>query len=248
MRLIGFVLALAVSFVVGVLAAESQPAIKFPRIGYLAADPQAPLPAYSLGPPDAAPLIGIEVARYRSLAAFQADRTIDQAYRWVLYDPERWDDTPAEEQADPWTWLPRFGQYAHARGYRVIAAPARDLGDVAGTAMPRHIGEDITAWYTRTGLAGVAARHADIVSIQSQALAEYPTAYEAFVNYGIAQAKYANPYVKVFAGLSTKYGTAAQMAAAARSVKVDGYWLNVPGPAPDIAKAVEFLRLMTGGQ
>jgi putative ABC transport system substrate-binding protein len=45
MRLIGLVLALAVSFVVGVLAAESQPAIKFPRIGYLVIAPLADPPS-----------------------------------------------------------------------------------------------------------------------------------------------------------------------------------------------------------
>jgi hypothetical protein len=36
------------------------------------------------------------------------------------------------------------------------------------------------------------------------------------------------------------------MAAAARSVHVDGYWLNVPGSDPDIGKAVRFLQLMDG--
>ena len=221
----------------------------------LTADPNACKPAYSLGPPAQTPAPpGTPVARYRSLAAFQdglTAATLDPRYHWVLYDPEadtpQFTGTPTAEQQDPWTWLPRFGQYAHAHGYRVIAAPARDLGNVDGSRYPKLATEDISRWYVRTGVVSAAAQNADIVSIQSQALTEDVKAYETFVAVTKDQAQRENPYVKVFAGISTRYGTAAQMAAAARSVHVDGYWLNVPGPAPDIAKAVEFLRLMTGG-
>jgi hypothetical protein len=222
-----------------------------------AADPTAMPPAWSLGDPQlGAGASGTPVARYRSFAQFQADAavktgylaTISPSYKWVLYDPENWDDTPVEEQQDPWTWLPRFGQYAHARGYRVIAAPARDLGNVADSAMPKMSGEDLSAWYLQTELAYAAALHSDIVSIQSQADTLDIKAYQHLVEEARGEAKLANPYVKVFAGISTRYGTAAQMTAAAKSVHVDGFWLNVPGPDPDIGKAVEFLHLMTGGQ
>jgi hypothetical protein len=224
----------------------------------LAADPNiTQRPMFSLGPPaEPPPPPGEPVARYRSFAQFRADLEPYPTgsaigYRWVLYDPEAdtkdFTGTPLAEQQDPWTWLPRFGQYAHARGYRVIAAPARDLGNVAGTAEPKEAGETLTDWYVRTTLAAEAASHADIVSIQSQALTEDTAAYSNFVRYVSAmQAKVANPYVKVFAGVSTRYGTAAQMAAAAKSVHVDGFWLNVPGPDPDIGKAVKFLQLMGG--
>jgi hypothetical protein len=225
----------------------------------LEADPNAPGPTWSLGPSTIyAPKavsgrtdIGTGVARYRSFDEFQAEvktSTIDGNYHWVLYDPENWADTPVEEQQDPWTWLLWFGQYAHAHGYRVICAPARDLGLVVDSAMPKLTGEGLTQWYLRTAIAAFAAPHADILSVQSQALTEDPVGYAAFVNAARQQAKTVNPYVKVFAGISTRYGTAAQMATAARSVHVDGYWLNVPGPDPDIGKAVEFLHLMTGGQ
>jgi hypothetical protein len=219
----------------------------------LAADPNAPAPAYSLGPPSQVPPLplGIPVARYRSLDAFQIDATgqlVDDRYKWVLYDPENWADTPVEEQQDPWMWLPRFGQYAHAHGYRVICAPARDLGNVANSANPKVAGEDLETWYLGSSVAFFGAQHADIIDIQAQALTEDPAHYALFVKAAAIQAKNANPYVKVFAGISTRYGTAAQMTAAARSVHVDGYWLNVPGPDPDIGKAVEFLHLMTGGQ
>jgi hypothetical protein len=218
----------------------------------LAADPNAPKPQFSLGPPATLPARpGEPIARYRSLAQFQADWTtlgaLDNTYEWVLYDPENWDDTPLEEQQDPWTWLPRFGQYAHARGYRVIAAPARDLGNVANSAAPKKPGESLSLWYLGTQLAFSAALHSDIVSIQSQADTLDIKAYQHLVEEARGEAKLANPYVKVFAGVSTRYGTPAQMAAAAKSVHVDGFWLNVPGPDPDIGKAIEFLHLMTGG-
>jgi hypothetical protein len=219
-----------------------------------AADPVDPPPAYSLSAPQsvATRLGPTKVARYRSLAAFQADTaslpwTIDPGYEWVLYDPENWADTPVEEQQDPWAWLPRFGQYAHARGYRVITAPARDLGNVADTMQPKGMDENLTDWYIGTDLAYAAAMHSDIVSIQSQAETLDLKAYQNIVQEGRSQAKAANPYVKVFAGISTNYGTPAQMAAAAKAVHVDAYWLNVPGPEPDIPKACEWLRLMTGG-
>jgi hypothetical protein len=189
------------------------------------------------------------VARYRSFAQFQADlktRTIDPAYRWVLYDPENWPDTPVSEQLDPWTAMQDFGQYAHAHGYRVISAPARDLGNVA-TGNPKLRGEDLNAWYLRTGIPVIAGRYADVVDIQAQAVTLDLPAYDAFVREAGRDALDANPYVTVLAGVSTRYGTALEMAAAARSVTVAGYWLNVPGPDPGVGKACEFLRLMTGG-
>jgi hypothetical protein len=88
--------------------------------------------------------------------------------------------------------------------------------------------------------------------IQVQAVTLDLPAYGAFVREAGRDALDANPYCKVLAGVSTRYGTAAEMAAAARSVTVAGYWLNCPNPTPgkpnpDVGKACEFLRLMTGG-
>jgi hypothetical protein len=74
-----------------------------------------------------------------------------------------------------------------------------------------------------------------MVDIQAQALTEYPT-YQPFVRQAKPQALQANPYCRVLAGVSTHYGKAEQMAAAAKSVKVNEYWLNVPGPDPNVAK------------
>jgi hypothetical protein len=203
--------------------------------------------AFVLSDPHSPPPTGTPVARYRSLAGFVADAqagTIHKAFRWVLYDPESWPDTPPAEQADPCAAMQSFGQLAHSLGYRVIHTPARDLALVPNASDPRQPGENISAWYLRTGMAGCAARYADMVDIQAQALTLDKAAYTRFVAAAGTQARAANGYAIQLAGVSTKYGSAEEMAAAARSVDVGGYWLNVPGPNPDFAKAAEFLTLM----
>jgi hypothetical protein len=203
--------------------------------------------AFVLSDPHAPAPTGTPVARYRSLAKFQADvqaGTIHKAFRWVLYDPESWPDTPEPEQVDPCAAMHLFGQLAHSIGYRVILTPARDLAMVPNTAVRKQAGEDISAWYLRTGMAGCASRHADVIDIQAQALTLDQDAYTAFVEEAAAQAMAANPFAIQLSGVSTRYGTAEQMAAVARAVDVDGYWLNVPGPNPDFAKAVAFLTIM----
>ncbi len=204
--------------------------------------------AFVLSDPHAPAPTGTPVARYRSLASFQAHvqaGTIHKAFRWVMYDPESWPDTPVPEQVDPCAAMHTFGQLAHSLGYRVILTPARDLAAVPGTWVARQRGENIAAWYLRAGIAGCAARHADVIDIQAQAMTLDQAAYIAFVEEAAAQATAANPYAIQLSGVSTRYGTAEQMAAVAQAVDVDGYWLNVPGPNPDFAKAVAFLKLMT---
>jgi hypothetical protein len=203
--------------------------------------------AFVLSDPHAPAPTGTPVARYRSLATFQADvraGAIHKAFRWVLYDPESWADTPVPEQVDPCAAMQSFGQLAHSFGYRVILTPARDLAMVPNTAVQKRAGESISAWYLRTGIPGCAGRHADVIDIQAQALTLDELAYTAFVGEASAQAMAANPFAIRLSGVSTRYGTAEQMAAVARAVDVDGYWLNVPGPNPDFAKAVEFLQIM----
>jgi hypothetical protein len=161
-----------------------------------------------------------------------------------MYDPESWQDTPVAEQVDPCAAMQSFGQLGHSAGYRVILTPARDLALVPNTFVPKQPGEDISAWYLRTGIAGCAARYADVIDIQAQALTLDQAAYTAFVEAASAQATAANPFAIQLSGVSTRYGTAEEMAGAAQAVDVGGYWLNVPGPNPDFAKAAAFLKLI----
>lgn len=196
--------------------------------------------------PHTRPLGGIGAANYKSFSQFQDDVSngaIHPLYNWVLYDPESWEYTPAAEQQDPWTAMERFGQFAHANGYRVIMTPARDLGNVKTTTWQKLPGESLNAWYDRTQLATTAARHGDAIDIQAQALTLDTSAYQQFTAAAASQARTANPYATRLAGISTRYGTAQQMYAAAKTVSVDGYWLNVPGPQPDYDKAKAFLKL-----
>lgn len=187
------------------------------------------------------------VLKYESFAKFQGDiddGKIRSWTRWVLYDSEKWPLTPLEEQEDPWTYLRLFSDLAHAHGYKVMLTPARDLGLVSGSVNPRRPGENLDAWYLRNRLAETAAGYADMVSVQSQAVTLDLAEFRSFLTQARDQAKAANPHVRVFGGVSTNYGTAVQMAAAAKSVAVDGYWLNAS--SDQIAKAEMFLRYMDG--
>jgi hypothetical protein len=184
---------------------------------------------------------------YDSYAQFAADirhHSISPAYKWVLYDPEEWPQTPATEQLEPARYLRKFGELAHANGYRVIEAPGRDLGNVAGpgSSCPKRPGESLDPWYIRCNIAGAAAAAADVYVLQDQVNTANVAKYDSLFASAHQQALAANPHVAVDAGLSTNYGTASQMATAARSVNADGYYLTITHPA--IHQAGQFLRLM----
>ncbi|HEY5987402.1 MAG TPA: hypothetical protein VIV12_13670 [Streptosporangiaceae bacterium] len=108
--------------------------------------------------------------------------------------------------------------------------PARDLANAA-TPAP----SDATAWYLSSNQAGMAARHANAIVIQGQRLDGNAASYQKFISAAAAQARSANPNVRVWAGPSTCAGgvpvTSSQLFAAYQSVfpaPVSGFWLNVP--------------------
>ncbi len=71
---------------------------------------------------------------YTSYAQFSSDiasGAITYPYKWVMYDPEEWSQTPASEQQDPVRYMELFGTLAHAHGLKAIEAPAMDLCSVA---------------------------------------------------------------------------------------------------------------------
>jgi hypothetical protein len=197
-------------------------------------------------PPPSVSVVITPVGNYKSFAQARAD-AIDPRFAWLLYDPESWTLTPANESADPRQYMQRFGQWASTRGFRTIMAPARDLA-TTDTVQPRLAGETNDAWYLRTALASDGARHGDVFSIQSQADTTNLTAFGTLVTGANSDAKsiHGNPYCQTLCGLSTRYGTASQMMAAWDSVSglVRGFWLNIPDG--DYAKALAFLRMFTG--
>ena len=173
---------------------------------------------------------------YDSYAQFASDiqsGAISPAYKWVLYDPEEWSQTPVTEQLSPGRYLTQFGQLAHAHGYKVIEAPGRDLGNVAraGSSCPKLAGEDLDHWYIRCDIAGTAAAASDMVVVQDQVNTTNPAGYDWLFSHARQQALAANPQVIVDSELSTNYGTASQMAAAAKSVNADGFYVSIRRPA-----------------
>jgi len=172
------------------------------------------------------------------------------AYQWLMYDNEAWNPNPpspyvsAAAQAeidDPWTYMGSFVSLAHAHGYKVILAPALDLGNDATSVNPKMSGETNQAWYTRTNIAGTAAATgADVIHIQAQSLTTTGS-YASFVTSCVSQvtAGATSSAQQVSTGISTSYGTPAQMLAAVQSVSgISGVWLNATNAT--ISTAVTF--------
>jgi hypothetical protein len=182
---------------------------------------------------------------YTSYAQFAADLTnhaISPAYTWVMYDPEYWAQTPLNEQQNPALYLQQFGQLAHANGLKVIAAPARDLAMVPGATCPQARGENLDRWFLRCNLPGAAASSADMVVIQDQVNTTNLAEFDYLYSTARAQAQAANPQIITDAEVSTTYGTASQMATAAKSAHADGIYLNAT--TPTLGKAKAFLHIM----
>jgi hypothetical protein len=195
---------------------------------------------YELLQPGQRPLSGVDatpVVTYSSvpeLSSALADNTLPAGTGAVLYDPEAWSYTPADEQHDPVQAATQAARLAHAHGLKIIVAPALNLTTVLdpGSSAPR--------WRTflNLGLAGPMAKVADTVELQAQSLERDPAAYATFVREAAVQARDANPNVTVLAGLSTNPPGAAvdsqQLTGAieASRADVDGYWLNIPGQGP----------------
>jgi hypothetical protein len=161
-------------------------------------------------------------------------------YKWVMYDPEKWDQTPVNEQQDPVRYMTLFAQLARAHGLKVIMAPAESLGYVTGSVIPRLTGEAITSWYVRT-LAAPAGAASDLLDLQNESQTSNVWQYSWLFNNTAAKARAVNPDVLVFAEVSTLNGTTQQMLAAAQSVSADGYYVAAPNAT---GQAVQFFQQM----
>jgi hypothetical protein len=182
------------------------------------------------------------VLDYTSYAQFSSDiasGAITYPYKWVMYDPEDWAQTPVSEQQDPVKYMKLFGQLAHAHSLKVIEAPAMDLCSVSGTNYPRLSGETCSQWYDRINIAGAAATDGDIYVLQDESNTTNLSQYDSLYASSAAQAQAANSSVKVYSELSTANGTAAQMTAAAESVSPDGFYVAAPGAT---AQADQFFQ------
>ena len=184
------------------------------------------------------------VLNYTSYAKFSSDvksGAIKYSYKWVMYDPEDWSQTPVNEQQDPVKYMELFGQLAHAHGLKVVEAPAMDLCSVTGTNYPRLSGETCSQWYTRVNIAGAAATNGDIFVLQDESNTTNLSQYVSLYTSAAAQASAANSGVSVYSEVSTANGTAAQMTAAAQSISPDGMYVAAPGAT---AQADQFFQNM----
>ena len=184
------------------------------------------------------------VLAYTSYARFSSDirsGAIRYHYTWVMYDPENWSATPAGERRNPVRFMTLFGQLAHAHGLKVIQAPALDLATVTGSVLPRRSGESADQWFVRVNIAGKAAAAGDVFQLQDESNTTLGGQYAWMFNTTQGQARAANSNVLVFSEVSTVDGTAAQMAAAAQSIRPDGFYVAAAGK---VAQTLQFFQLM----
>lgn len=140
--------------------------------------------------------------RWASFAAFAADVSAGRVPSYVSvvhYDNEAWAQTPPAEQLRPGYYERRFCSLAHSQGWHCYTGPGQDLCGV----LSHPAGETYAQCYLALDLAGKAARHADVIDIQAQALeARGPRAYAGFLRRAAAQARAANPRVRVLGNIA----------------------------------------------
>lgn len=170
----------------------------------------------------------------------------------LLYDDEKWPQTPRSEVKDPCGTMERFTKLAHEHGFVTVMAPDQNLGSpVVGV---QYQGGESRNWqsYLRLGLGTCAARTGtERYHIMAQAFEskwKSPEHMEVggeaeFVNYvtqAALQAKSVNPKLLITVGLSgnPRYNPTAEImyqeSVDVRSI-ADGYWLNLWGNQMGVA-------------
>lgn len=128
----------------------------------------------------------------------------------VLYDNEKWSETPVNEQANPVLYYQKAFTLAHGRGLTLIATPG------SSSLVPQ------------------IAQYADIVDIQAQESQSSVSEYDSKVLPIVSAIKAVDPTVIILSGLSTNphagIPSPAQLVSDAKSVlgNVQGFWLNIP--------------------
>jgi hypothetical protein len=279
LQLSGAALLVAVAFMLGPMnrqsmdrahAFDGKPSrwmLNGPGAAALAADPEASRllansrPYVMIGPKISSVPAGWKAISFVSFTRFAALKSavasgVGPQINGVMYDYERWEFTPEDEQRNPAPYLRQAADLAHAQGLLFLTAPAVNL---VRAMAPRDEGPRYDA-YLRLGIAADAARYADVFDIQAQGSERNTELYASFVQQAAAQARQANPKVIVLAGISTQPSgqsvTADDIVRAIDATRdsVDGYWFNIPRPSaycprcrefrPDIA--IEVLRRVSG--
>ena len=188
--------------------------------------------------------------RWTSFGAFRTaveESAVPSMVQVVHYDNEAWSQTPRREQRRPALFEHRFCTLAHAEGWSCYTGPGQDLCGV----IDHPAGETYAQCYLDQDLAGKAARYADVIDIQAQALEPRGArAYGNFVRRAAKQARAANPDVVVLGNIAASpSGSAVSAAAMYRCAKaalpyVSGFYTTVS--AADGATSADFLRRLEG--
>lgn len=209
-----------------------------------------PIPGYL---PKAVPTAAF--ASYAKMRAVLDADALPAGIKAVLYDPEDWPFTPADEQLNLAAYAQDVASLVHAHGLIFIDTPAQDLVNTLG----RNPGETVPEAVLRYQIPAIAATYADVVDLQVQGYETNYATYLTDLTAYASQARAANPRVMLFAGLATNPGGATvtpdQITQAALEAQplVSGYWLNdafqsadcptCTGPYP--ARAIGFLSELT---
>ena len=191
---------------------------------------------------------------YADLQKAFATNSINAQVKAIVYDNEDWSFIPVQEQHHPELYDQLAAELVHQYHLIFIATPATNLAQVINPTSGNRYNN-----FLHLGIAGEAARYADVYEIQAQGSEMNTTVYTAFVRQAAEQARAANPNVKVLAGLSTNpsgqqvTGEDLYQAVIATQSSVSGYWLNIPAagtrcprcgtPQPQIA--VDFLKKLS---
>jgi hypothetical protein len=203
-------------------------------------------------------LAAVPTADFKSVADLeQALKTnrLDPAIRAVVYDNESWSFTPLDEQRHPDAAMARAARLVRSSGRTFISAPGTDL---AGR-LNKKAASPLAA-YLAEGLAGAAATSGGILDIQAQVAERDPAQFRRFVTAAAAQARAANPTIRIVVGLTTESslgpvsGDDLANLMAPLVGQVDGFWISDPtsgpfcpncGPSrPDVVRAA--LGLLQG--
>lgn len=159
--------------------------------------------------------------RFTSEATFAADvGSIPSSIKYVDYDIEDGNGTPANESASPDAFMKLFNQIAVAHGLIPVITPGLDLGNVA-TDCAKNSGEPNWQWSIRCNLWGhsVAGSKGTADSVmQGQTLTTDLANYDSLFSQGAAEIHSWFASAKASDEISGNYGTAAQEAAAAESI------------------------------
>jgi hypothetical protein len=176
--------------------------------------------------------IGVPTAYYQSYQAIKAafaNGTLPGGFKAVMYDNEGWSFTPRVEQRNPVRYERLVARLLHRHGLLYIATPGASLTRASGT-MVNNNNEDT---YLARNLAGITARYANVIDIQSQILQPNLAAFTLFATAAAQQARAANPKIKVYIGIATgpegEFVTEQNLYTAYRTVRrvANGYWLNL---------------------